>query len=448
MLRLVQEEIVELLRNLIRNRCVNPPGGEMRSIQTVNRFLESYGIQTEIFESAPERGNLLAEILGSSDHPSFMFGPAHVDVVPVEDEGKWSVPPFEGVIRDDCIWGRGALDMLFIVACQTVAFAHLHRDGFKPKGDFKLLIVADEEASGNFGANWMVQNYPEKVKVDYLITEMGGYTIAPNRTVITYGEKGTAWSRLVFKGVEQHGSMPYGMDNAIVKLAKAVCRLTEYQAPRDVSAIHVFLDAMGIGGIQKFMLTHARLLPTALRIASKRSMGTAKLLHALSQMTISPNVCHGGAKVNIVPGQAYIDLDIRTLPGQGEEYVNDQLRKALGPLAEEVEIIQVPMEEGGGMWYGNSSDPTSPFVDLIEEIVKDLKGAETKLVPMIVPGATDCKFFRKAWDTQAYGFSLLDDTIDMEELVGLIHGDDERVSLGTLDLTYRCFMEIAKRFLG
>jgi acetylornithine deacetylase/succinyl-diaminopimelate desuccinylase-like protein len=310
------------------------------------------------------------------------------------------------------------------------------------------LIVADEEASGNFGAGWMVQHHPEKVKVDYLITEMGGYTIAPNRTVITYGEKGTAWSRLKFKGIEQHGSMPYGMDNAIVKLSKAVCRLTKYQPPRDVTAIRVFLDAMGIGGIQKFMMAHPQSLPTALRIASKRSMGTVKLLHALSQMTISPNVCHGGVKVNIIPGQAYVDLDIRTLPGQGEEYVKDQIRKALGTLSEEVEVTQVPAEEGGGLWYGNASEPKSPFIDMIENVVKDLKGKETRLVPMIVPGATDCKFFRKAWNTQAYGFSLLDDTIDMEELVGLIHGDDERVSLGTLDLTYKCFTQIAMRFLG
>jgi acetylornithine deacetylase/succinyl-diaminopimelate desuccinylase-like protein len=448
MLLSMQKEIVDLLQNLIRNRCVNPPGGEIRSIRTVNRFLESYGIQAKIFESAPERGNLLAEIPGSGDNPSLMFGPAHVDVVPIENEDNWSVPPFDGVIRDECVWGRGALDMLFIVACQTVAFAHLHRDGFKPKSTLKLLIVADEEASGNFGANWMVQNHPDRVKVDYLITEMGGYTIAPNRTVITYGEKGTAWSRLRFKGVEQHGSMPYEMDNAIVKMAEAIRQLTNYQPPRDVSAIRVFIDAMGIGGVQKFMLTHPRFLSTALRIAKKRSMGTAKILHALSQMTISPNVCQAGTKVNIVPGQAYVDLDIRTLPGQGEDYVNNQLREALGDFLEHVQISQVPIEDGGGMWYGNASESKSPFVDLIEEVVRDLKGTETKLVPMIVPGATDCKFFRKKWNSQAYGFSLFDDTIEMEELVGLIHGDDERVSLGTLNLTYQCYIEIAKRFLG
>ena len=88
----------------------------MKSIRTVERFLSSYGIESEIFESAPERGNLLAVMPGSGDHPSFMLGPAHVDVVPVENEKDWKVPPFEGTIKDGCIWGRGSLDMLYIVA--------------------------------------------------------------------------------------------------------------------------------------------------------------------------------------------------------------------------------------------------------------------------------------------------------------------------------------------
>ena len=110
-----------------------------------------------------------------------MFGPSHVDVVPVEDESRWQVPPFEGVVKDGCVWGRGALDMLYFVATQTVVFAKLHQEGFKPKGTLKLLIVADEESSGTYGAKWMVQNHPEKVKVDYLITEQGGEPIGKNR---------------------------------------------------------------------------------------------------------------------------------------------------------------------------------------------------------------------------------------------------------------------------
>ena len=443
----MQDEIIELLRNLIRNRCVNPPGGEMRSIQTVNRFLESYGIQAEVFESAPERGNLLAEIEGSSNHPSLMLGPAHVDVVPVEDETKWTNPPFEGIVRDGFVWGRGALDMLSIVACQTVVFAHLHQSGFKPKGPLKLLIVADEEALGKYGANWMIKNHPEKVEVDYLVTEVGGYTIAENRTSFTYGEKGTAWSRIHFRGKEQHGSMPFLMDNAIAKMGEAVHQLINYQPPRDTSIIKLFLNAMDISGFQKFMLTHKRLLPTALRFASKRGIAMAKFLHAISQMTISPNVCQGGSKINIVPGYAHVDIDIRTLPGQDEHYVLMHLQKALKPMLDQVEITPVPEEKGGQTNYGSASEPESAFVNLMEQIVKDLKGPDFKLVPMVAPAATDCRFFRKEFGTQAYGFGLFDDSLAMNEIIGLIHGDDERVSLGTLDLTSQAYMELVKRFL-
>ena len=129
------DEITGLMQEMIRNKCINPPGNEMKSIRTVERFLSSYGIESEIFESAPERGNLLAEMEGSGDHPSLMLGPAHVDVVPVENEKDWLVPPFDGTIKDGVIWGRGSLDMLYIVASQTVVFAKLHQEGFTPKGN-------------------------------------------------------------------------------------------------------------------------------------------------------------------------------------------------------------------------------------------------------------------------------------------------------------------------
>ncbi|MGY5880703.1 MAG: M20/M25/M40 family metallo-hydrolase [Candidatus Thorarchaeota archaeon] len=134
------DEITGLMQEMIRNKCVNPPGNEMKSIRTVEKFLSSYGIESEIFESAPERGNLLAVMEGSKDHPSLMLGPAHVDVVPVENEKDWVVPPFDGTIKDDVIWGRGSLDMLYIVACQTVVFAKLQQEGFKPKGDLNCVL--------------------------------------------------------------------------------------------------------------------------------------------------------------------------------------------------------------------------------------------------------------------------------------------------------------------
>lgn len=442
------DEITRLMQEMIRNKCINPPGNEMKSIRTVERYLSSYGIDSEVFESDPERGNLLAEIKGTRDHPSLMLGPAHVDVVPVENEKDWVVPPFEGIIKDDCIWGRGSLDMLYIVACQTVVFAKLHKESFKPKGNLKLCIVADEEAGGNYGANWLVQNHPEKVKVDYLITEPGGDPIGPNRLSYVYGEKGTAWTRLSFRGEEQHGSAPFKSSNAVVKMSKAIQRISEYQPPRNTSLLKPFIKAVGMGSFTRALMGNTKTLGFMFEQLAKQSRGDAAFLNSMTQMTLSPNVCKGGAKINTVPGQAYVDVDVRTLPGQDEEYVFTHFRKALSGFAEDITIERVPDELGGGFSPGNISDMESPLVTTMESVVRDLRGQEFTLVPMVSPGATDCRFFRGAFGTNAYGFSIHDGSLSVGEIVAMFHGTDERVPLGTLELTSNGYMEIVRKMLG
>ena len=443
----MKNEILSLVQEMIRNRCVNPPGNEMKSIRTIERYLSSFGVVSEIFKPDPDRGNLLATIKGSGEGPSLMLGPGHVDVVPVENEDEWTVPPFEGAIMDGCVWGRGAIDMLYIVACQAVVFAHLHSEGFKPKGDLKLLVVADEEIGGELGANWMVQNHPEKVKVDYLVTETGGEPIGPDLISFIYGEKGTAWSRMTFKGVERHGSSPFKSDNAIVKMAEVIQRIRDYQPPRDTSITKPFLKAMGVGGVTLALMNNPRTLGFMLNRLAKRSKSDAAFIHSLSQMTWSPNVCRGGVKTNTVPASASLDIDVRILPGQDEEYVRKHFRKALGPFVDDVEIERMKADEGGAFMMGSLSDADSPFVELMESIIKDIRGPEFTMVPMVSPGATDCRFFRRAWNTQAYGFSIHDGSLDMATLMSLFHGTDERVPINTLEMTARGYMELARRFL-
>jgi acetylornithine deacetylase/succinyl-diaminopimelate desuccinylase-like protein len=442
------DEITSLMQEMIRNRCVNPPGNEMRSVHTIERFLSSYGVESEVFESASDRGNLLAVLRGSGERPSLMLGPGHVDVVPVENENEWSVPPFEGKIQDGCIWGRGAIDMLYIVAAQTAVFAHLYSEGFKPKGDLKLLVVSDEEIGGELGANWMVQNHPEKVKVDYLVTEAGGEPIGPKRLSYIYGEKGTAWTRMLFKGEERHGSAPFKSNNAIVTMAKAIQRINRYQPPRDTTIIKPLLKALGVGRFTRTLMNQPLLLGFMLNQLSKKNQGDASFIHSLSQMTWSPNVCRGGAKTNTIAGTASLDVDVRVLPGQNEDYVREHFRKALGPLVQSVEIDSMEPDEGGTFTPGTLSDVSSPLVELMGSVIKELRGPEFTLVPMISPGATDCRFFRSAWNTQAYGFAIHDGSMELATLYSLFHGTDERVPIGTVELTAKGYMELARRFLS
>ncbi len=441
-----QEEIVSLIREMVRNRCVNPPGNEMKSIRTIEKFLKRYGIQSEVFESAPQRGNLYAQIQGG-DGPSFMLGPAHVDVVPVEDEERWEVPPFSGEIRDGFIWGRGTFDMLFIVACQVVAFAHLYNDGFEPHGTLKLLIVSDEETHGLNGVRWMIEHHRDMVKADYLVTELGGFPVAENRYAIQYGEKGDCWIRITARGKEQHGSMPFQSDNAVVNISRVIERLGEYQPEVYTDYVKILVEKMPISRLTKWLLNRRRLLPLVLGHLAKTDSAQAKLLHAISSLTVSPNVIHGGTKTNVVPGRAYVDVDIRTLPDQSTDSVIAGIKQHLRNLASDVEIELIPIP-GYEPIRGNESSLNSSLISAIEMVLKRLVGEGAELVPLFSPGQTDSRFFRKEFGTDAYGFSVFDDRMSGAELIAMAHADNERVSLGSLDLTYKAYRQITELVLG
>lgn len=438
-------EIKELLRGMIRNKCVNPPGNEMRSIRTLQEYFAAHGVEAQVFESDEGRGNLYARIEGTDpEHPSLMFGPCHVDVVPVEDPDTWTVDPWEGVEKDGFIWGRGAFDMLFIVACQAAVFAGLAQEGFRPRGDLVFLAVCDEETGGLFGAKWMLEEHPELVKTDFAVTEAGGFPIAPSRYILTVGEKGVNWKRLTFRGEEGHGSMPYGTPNAVLKMSQAALRLSRYKPPIETGFIGELARGLGLNRLMRLFLENRYLVPLAIKLSARKEMGMAKALHALTRMTISPNVARGGTKTNIIAGQATLDVDIRTLPGQDEGYVMHHLKRALGDLAPEVEITKPP---GMPTSLGNASPSRSDFVDAMREAVRQCTTPDAELVPMLSTGASDMRFLREV-GTQAYGFSLFDDRLKLSELTALAHGDDERVSIGTLRLTAEVYERLARDFLG
>ncbi|MFX0209162.1 MAG: M20/M25/M40 family metallo-hydrolase [Candidatus Hodarchaeota archaeon] len=442
------KETIALLSELIQNKCVNPPGNEMKSIQSIQRFMQEHNVECQEFESSPNRGNLVARIPGTKNGSKLMFGPAHVDVVPVENPEEWQVDPFSGTVKDGYVWGRGALDMLYIVVTQVQAFIQLQKEKFQPKGDLILLIVSDEEAGGTYGAEWMLKNHPEEVKTDYLVTEAGGLSIAPGKFAFMIGEKGGAWKRISFKGTPGHGSMPFDSDNAAHKAAQAAIKIREYcdsQIPLTTEYLHYLADGLSLGFIQRFMLTNKRLLPFTLNNLKKKDQQMARVFHGLTRMTLSPNIIQGGTKVNVIPAAAHIDVDIRTLPGQDDEYVVTHLEKALGDLAKEARIESMSVEEGGFISYGNASPASSEFVQAMEKAVQQ-EIPDSTLVPFIMPAVSDCRFFRER-GVEAYGFSLFDPETPMSHLASLAHGTDERISLKTIELSYKVYYNLAKTFL-
>ena len=440
------DEATQLLSKLIQNKCVNPPGNEMKSIRLIEDLLKSKGIECTVFETAPNRGNLIARIKGAEDGPKLMFGPSHIDVVPVSNPEKWSVDPFSGELKDGFIWGRGTVDMLFISATQVQAFIQIHEEGIS-KGELILFLVSDEEAGSTYGAKWMMENHPELVETDYCLSEGGGFSMAgfDNKILLMMGEKGGVMKKLTFSGTSAHGSMPYASNNAVVKASKAILRIQDYndnKIPITTEYLKYLVDGLGISKIQKFMLTTKTLLPFTLKMLKKKDHATAKTFHGMSQMTMSPNMIKGGLAPNIIAANASFSVDIRILPGQDDEYVLKHLKKALGDLAEETEITDLKKDEGGVSSIGNASDASSEFVSMLEKaVIMELPGS--KLVPYLMPMVTDMRFFREK-GTQSYGFSLMDPKTTSKDMVTLIHGIDEKIRLKTVELALKAFYNVAK----
>ena len=438
-------DVNQLLITLVQNKCINPPGNELKSIRVIEKYLIDRNVPCQVLKSAPNRGNLLAEIKGSGERPSLMFGPSHVDVVPIGNESAWEVDPFSGIIKDDHIWGRGTIDMLFLVVAQVQAFIHLHEEGFKPKGDLKLCIVADEEVGGTYGTKWLMENQSDFMKVDYALSEAGGIPIAPGRLLIGIGEKGAGWKRISFKGTSSHGSMPYKTNNAVVKAGIATERLARYNPPLRTEYLKYMSKGMGLNLFTRTMLGNRYLVPIALKIAYKQNPVMGRLLHALSRMTISPNIIKGGTKTNVVAGEAYIDVDIRTLPDQDDEYVIKHLRKAMGSLGEEAIIEQFSSDTGFFSSIGTASDPESEIFPHMCKAVEEYY-PDVTFVPLVLPGATDLRFLREV-GTQAYGFSLFPPDTPMNTMADFPHGPNERISLKTVEYTFKAYYNLAKSFL-
>ncbi len=383
---------VELLQTLIRNECVNDgspeSGEETRNADLLETFLEGGGLLIERYEPIPGRGSIVARIEGSDpDAPSLCLM-GHTDVVPVSPDG-WTNDPFGGeVIRDahgqEEVWGRGAIDMLNLTASMAVAFRHLARTGFRPRGDLIYFGVADEEAGGTWGAEWMFEHHPDAIDADYVLTELGGWSSVDGHgqrhVTVNVGEKGLSWRRLRITGTPGHGSQPFGADNAVIKAAEIVRRLAEYRSTPNLTEIwHGQLAVMNLPEELKAKMRDPGAVYDAIGMLPTP---VARACHALTHTTISPNVAYGGSKTNTIPDTVDIDVDIRTVPGTTRADVDAMLADALGDLAAHVETTV--LQEG---------HPTqSPMGnELWDSVAKHTQIAYpgARLVPGIVVGGTD-----------------------------------------------------------
>jgi acetylornithine deacetylase/succinyl-diaminopimelate desuccinylase-like protein len=435
-------ETVELLQALIRNECVNDgtpdSGDERRNADLLQTYLEGAGLDVERLTFHGDRTSIVARIEGSDPTAPKLCMMGHTDVVPVNPAG-WSRDPFGGDLIDGEVWGRGALDMLCLTSSMAVAFKELARTGFTPKGDVIYFGVADEEAGGDLGAKWIVDNHWDAVKCDYMVTEMGGFWTGDGKSLlVSTAEKGVAWRRLTIGGTPSHGSMPYATDNALVKAAEIVRRISTYVGTPVLDDLWEglirtsgFDDAM-----QQRLLDPAQIADA---LAALPPM-TARRIHACGHTTMSCNVVHGGQKTNIVPDVVHLDVDVRTMPGVNNDDVDALLLELCGEFANVVTIERLQT----GM--STESTRTSPLWDTMAARVRSAY-PEAELLPSLMVGGTDGRFFREK-GTTVYGAGLFSPSIDRSAIANRFHGHDERIDVESLRLCTQLWLGLTKDLVG
>jgi acetylornithine deacetylase/succinyl-diaminopimelate desuccinylase-like protein len=435
-------ETTELLQSLIRNSCVNDgtpdSGSEVRNSDLLESYLEGDGVTVERFDSRPGRRSMVARIEGSDPSAPSLCLMGHTDVVPVSPDG-WSEEPFGGQLINGEVWGRGAIDMLNLTASQAVAFKHLASTGFRPRGTLIYFGVADEEAGGVWGAKWMVDHHWDAIACDYVLTEMGGWPHDGGRKVgISIGEKGVAWRRLRVKGTPGHGSMPFRADNALIKAAEIVRRLAEYRPSVRLDELWAArVEASDVPADIKAALLDPNRLDDAL---ASLPPSQAKLFHACTHTTFSPNVLHGGVKTNVIPDTVEIDVDIRTLPGVDGDAVNGYLREALGELAGQVEVEPLFND------MASASSTRTPLWDILRRRTQVAYPA-ADLLPELIVGGTDSRFFRQK-GTVAYGTGLFSPGMSFQQFASRFHGNDERIDVESLGLCTDYWLGVVEDLLA
>ena len=433
-------DVVELLQSLIRfdttNRAPGDAVGELDAARWIHGLLSDAGLEPVLLarDDAPHRANVVVRAPGTDPTLDGLVVHAHLDVVPAEPE-QWTTDPFGGEVADGYVHGRGAMDMKDMCAMSLAVLLEWGRSGSRPRRDVVMAFVADEETDGAYGAQWLVDEHPDLFAgVRVGIGESGGVvetrTARDGRPVrlarIAAGERGTMHIRVTASGTSGHASRP-GSGNAVLALVDALNRLGHHQWPIHLSSLvraqlQQSAEAIGL----EVDLSHDEGVLAAIDGLGDVAEAAAYTIRA----STTPTVVRAGYKVNVIPGLAEADVDVRCPPGFEKELIAEVNRLLGDDVTFEPLVHEPPVEAPiDGPWFAAMSDAIR-HVD-----------PEVVVVPGCLGGGTDAKAFSRL-GIDCYGFAPA--TVDPDGRVSSgIHGVDERVPVASLEGG----LEILRHFL-
>lgn len=420
---------IALLTRLIRfgavNHGDNDAVGELEAAQWVADLLTSAGYEPQILarDDAPSRANVVLEIPGDDPSLPGLLAHGHLDVVPA-DAAEWSVDPFAGVIDDGYVIGRGSVDMLFTVASMLAVALEWADSGQRPRRDIVLAFVADEESGGAYGAAWLALNHPELFAGCAAAIGEDGAAATPVTAIdgtsvrlypVACAERGALFLTVNATGRAGHGSRP-GQDNAVGKVVDAMHRLGEHRWPMQLCTV-----------VKAQLNASAQALGMVVDLADESSVQAvidqlgdgAGALRWTIRTSSTPTMLNAGYKVNVIPGTASAQVDVRFPPG----FLETTLASLETIIGGEVEWSYP--EQG----CPPQADPQSPWFCAMSQAIKRAD-PQAVVVPYCMGGSSDARSFATL-GLQCYGFTPLMLDPNGRRWTG-IHVVDERVPIASV----------------
>src|SRR5271154_4722527 len=413
------------LQGFIRINTTNPPGNELVAAKYLADVLQKNGIQSEIFESTPGRGILVARLSASAvpDPTRALLLMGHLDVVGV-NKAKWTVDPFAAVTKDGYIYGRGAIDDKSMTIANLAVFIAIKRSGVRLTRDIIFLSEGDEEAGGENGMKFAVEKHWDKIAAGYALNEGGHVELKDGKVQfvgISASEKVPINVDVIATGMSGHASLPR-KDNAVVHLAAAIAKIGTYETPVQFNTVsRAYFE--GLAQVEdpetaKWM----QALGTADRgeHAARYLSNTNSFWNAALRDTISPTMLQAGIRSNVIPPEARAVMNIRLLPGNQIDPLIRKLRTLVNDPQIRFEVQQ-------------SDQETAPSSSLDSDLYKTI----TRIAPQVFPGtvafpmmdtfATDSARLRLR-SVQAYGLLPFPLTSEDE---WRMHSEDERIPIAS-----------------
>ena len=351
------------LADLIRLNTVNPAygdgGSEANALPLLRRFFQQHGIETSEQEVFPGRYNLLARLPGRSDRRLVLE--AHTDTVSIKG---MKIPPFDPLLQDGRMYGRGAVDDKGGLAAMMHALASIRADAIVPPCEVLLAAVVDEEFS-----------YRGVVRLCEGLQADAAIVAEPTELRVVIASKGVLRIRISTFGKAAHSAKPHLGNNAISHMARLVLALEE-ETERLSAFPHPLLGAP----------------------------------------TLNVGVINGGVQVNLVPNRCSIELDRRLLPGETAASVLDHYQILLASLSQKHPGFEAAIETPP-LLIDEALDtaPNTKVVEIAQQVLRNMgMDAEVCGVPF---GSDARKLSRAGIPTILFGPGSIDQAHSVDEYI-------------------------------